>query len=88
MDKGDTFSEMYLSYLGGPNGVRISSSEFFDPFPPDSKFGYRRDMNTTPQRFIRAYHLRDKQTGADGPWLAGLNSSQLSAVRLQVTAGS
>jgi len=71
-EKGDTFSEMYLSYLGGPNGVRIPASEFFAPFPPDRKFGYRRDLNKTPETFIRAYHLRDKATGKDGPWLAGL----------------
>jgi hypothetical protein len=71
-DKGDTFSEIYLSYLSGPNGVRIPSSEFFTPFPPDLKFGYRRDTHQTPKHFIRAYHLRDKQTGKDGPWLAGL----------------
>ncbi|WP_337175581.1 hypothetical protein [Paludisphaera sp.] len=71
-ERGDTFSEMYLSYLGGPNGVRIPSSEFFEPFPPDLKFGYRRDQNRTPEHFIRAYHLRDPKTGADGPWLAGL----------------
>jgi hypothetical protein len=69
---GDTFSEVYLSYLSGPEGVRIPSSEFFTPFPPDLKFGYRRDLNRTPERFIRAYHLRDRETGADGPWLAGL----------------
>jgi hypothetical protein len=25
-----------------------------------------------PEHFIRAYHLRDKETGEDGPWLAGL----------------
>lgn len=71
-EKGDTFSEMYLSYLSGPKGARIPSSEFFTPFPPDLKFGYRRDLNKTPERFIRAYHLRDKQAGKDGPWLAGL----------------
>jgi hypothetical protein len=71
-EKGDTFSEMYLSYLGGPNGVHIPASEFFTPFPPDLKFGYRRDLNRTPERFIRAYRLRDKATGKDGPWLAGL----------------
>jgi hypothetical protein len=71
-EMGDTFSEMYLSYLGGPNGVRIPSSEFFTPFPPDLKFGYRRDTHRTPQHFIRAYHLRDKETGQEGPWLAGL----------------
>jgi hypothetical protein len=71
-EKGDTFSEMYLSYLSGPKGLRIPSSEFFAPFPPDLKFGYRRDTHKTPEHFIRAYHLRDKATGKDGPWLAGL----------------
>jgi len=71
-ERGDTFSEMYLSYLGGPKGVRIPSSEFFNPFPPDLKFGYRRDLNKTPDHFIRACHLRDPKTGKDGPWLAGL----------------
>src|SRR4051812_16587830 len=71
-EKGDTFSEMYLSYLSGPRGLRIPSSEFFTPFPPDMKFGYRRDLNKTPEHFIRAYHLRDPKTGKDGPWLAGL----------------
>jgi hypothetical protein len=70
-NQGDTFSEMYLSYLG-PNGVRIPASEFFAPFPPDLKFGYRRDTHRTPPTFIRAYHLRDPKTGKDGPWLAGL----------------
>ena len=70
--RGDTFSEIHLSYLGGPEGVRIPSSEFDTPFPPDLKFGYRRDLNRTPERFLRAYHLRDAKTGADGPWLAGL----------------
>ncbi len=71
-EKGDTFSEMYLSYLSGPKGVRIPSSEFFTPFPPDLKYGYRRDTHRTPARFIRAYHLRDPKSGKDGPWLAGL----------------
>jgi hypothetical protein len=71
-DKGDTFSELYLSYVGGPNGMRIPASEFFTPFPPDQKYGYRRNTNTAPDQFIRAYHLRDKATGKEGPWLAGL----------------
>jgi hypothetical protein len=71
-EKGDTFSEIYLSYLGGPKGVRIPSGEFFAPFPPDLKFGYRRDTHRTPEHFIRAYHLRNKETGKEGPWLAGL----------------
>jgi len=71
-EKGDTFSEIFLSYLGGPEGMRIPSSEFFTPFPPDLKFGYRRDMQYPPKQFIRAYHLRDRETGKEGPWLAGL----------------
>jgi hypothetical protein len=71
-NQGDTFSEIYLSYLSGPKGVRIPASEFFTPFPPDLKFGYRRDTHRIPPHFIRAYRLRDKQTGKDGPWLAGL----------------
>ena len=71
-ERGDTFSEIYLSYLGGPKGVYIPSSEFFTVFPPDLKFGYRRDLNKTPAHFIRAYHLRDKETGESGPWLAGM----------------
>jgi hypothetical protein len=70
--QGDTFSEWYLSYLSGPKGLRIPASEFFAPFPPDRKFGYRRDLNALPKHFIRAYHLRDPKTGHDGPWLAGL----------------
>lgn len=71
--KGDTFSEMYLSYLNGGKGQKIPSSEFFEPFPPDEKFGYRRDeQKKLPEHFIRAYHIRDPKTGKDGPWLAGL----------------
>jgi hypothetical protein len=64
---GDTFSEVYLSYFG-----KIPSSEFANNFAPDEKFNYRRDTNPQPKRFIRAYHLRDPKTGADGPWLAGM----------------
>lgn len=71
-ERGDTFSELYLSYLSGPQGVRIPSSEFFTPFPPDRKFGYRRDRNALPEHFIRAYRLRDPRTSVDGPWLAGM----------------
>ncbi|MEW6754450.1 MAG: hypothetical protein AB1505_26225 [Candidatus Latescibacterota bacterium] len=70
--RGDTFSEIYLSYLGGPRGVRIPAEEFFTPFPPDRKFGYRRDLNRTPERVIRAYRLRRPASGQNGPWLAGL----------------
>jgi len=71
-NRGDTFSEIYLSYLSGPNGVRIPASEFFEPFPPDRKFNYRRDTHRVPEHFIRAYHLRDPKTGKEGPWLAGM----------------
>jgi len=71
-EKGDTFSEVYLSYLNGSKGVRIPASEFFEPFPPDLKFGFRRDTHAAPQHFIRAYKLRDKESGKEGPWLAGL----------------
>ena len=66
-ERGDTFSEVYLSYEG-----RIPASEFYEDFPPDAKFNYRRGRDETPQRFIRAYRLRDPETGKDGPWLAGM----------------
>src|SRR6266699_48487 len=48
--RGDTFSEVYLSYFG-----RIPASEFFNDFAPDEKFNYRRDRDVLPGRFIRAY---------------------------------
>ena len=64
---GDTFSEIYLSYFG-----KIAPKEFLTNFAPDEKFNYRRDTNKQPQRFIRAYHIRDPKTGKDGPWLAGM----------------
>ena len=64
---GDTFSEVYLSYRG-----RIPATEFFNDFAPDDKFNYRRDRDGTPRRMIRAYHIRDAKTGAEGPWLAGM----------------
>jgi hypothetical protein len=65
--RGDTFTRIYLSY----HGV-IPASEFFEDFPPDVKFNYRRDTNPLPERFIRAYELRDAETGRVGPWLAGM----------------
>jgi alpha-L-fucosidase len=65
--KGDTFSEVYLSYLG-----RIPAREFLENFAPDSRFFYRREEGKIPARFIRAYHLRDPKSGRDGPWLAGM----------------
>ena len=66
-NRGDSFSEVYLSYHG-----RIPASEFFQNFAPDEKFNYRRGKNKPPRRFIRAYRLRDSRTGKPGPWLAGM----------------
>jgi hypothetical protein len=71
-NKGDTFSEIYISYLGGAKGMRIPARELFEPFPADAKFNYRRDMHKRPEHFIRAYRVRDKKTGQPGPWLAGM----------------
>lgn len=65
--RGDTFSEIFLSYVG-----KIPASEFFHDFKPESKFNYRRDSNPTPERFIRAYRLRGAAPGMPGPWLAGM----------------
>jgi len=65
--RGDTFSQIYLSYRG-----EIPASEFFQDFPPDDKFNYRRDRDGVPQRMIRAYHVRDPKSGKSGPWLAGM----------------
>jgi len=76
--RGDTFSEVYLSYLaqtndtGGFEGGRIPSRAFFESFAPDERFNYRRDRGRKPRRFIRAYRLRDPKTGQAGPWLAGM----------------
>jgi hypothetical protein len=64
---GDTFTEIYLSYYG-----RIPSTEFLKDFAPDEKFLYRREAGKVPARFIRAYKLRDPETGREGPWLAGM----------------
>lgn len=66
-NKGDTFSEIYLSYAG-----RIPAAEFLGDFAPDEKFNYRRDRDGVPERMIRAYRIRDRRTGAEGPWLAGM----------------
>lgn len=65
--QGDTFSRIYLSYRG-----MIPAKEFFQDFPPDAKFDYLRGRDKMPDRFIRAYQLRDAKTGQDGPWLAGM----------------
>jgi hypothetical protein len=71
-DQGDTFQEIYLSYLGGPDGLRIPSSAFRENFAPDTRYNYLRGENAVPDRFIRACRLRDPLTGQIGPWLAGM----------------
>ena len=77
-DRGDTFSRIYLSYLDhtnrplGERGI-IPAAAFFENFPPDEYLNYRRDQGgDLPDRFIRAYQLRDPTTGKQGPWLAGM----------------
>lgn len=64
---GDRFSKIYLSYIG-----EIPSSEFAKDFAPDERFNYTRGRDPVPKRFIRAYQLRDPETGKPGPWLAGM----------------
>ena len=66
--KGDSFSEVYLSYFAKP----IPSSEFLENFAPDEKLNYTRGRDKVPQRMIRGYHLRDRESGKSGPWLAGM----------------
>lgn len=66
-NNGDSFSEVYLSYAG-----RFPSNRFLHDFAPDEQNHYLRESTMPPRRFIRAYHLRDRKTGKDGPWLAGM----------------
>jgi hypothetical protein len=66
-NRGDTFSRIWLSYRG-----EIPASEFLSDFPPDARFDYLRGRDPLPDRFIRAYQLRDPKTGKEGPWLAGM----------------
>jgi hypothetical protein len=64
---GDTFEKVYLSYHG-----EVPASEFLTDFAPDEKFHYSRAADAVPERMIRAYKLRDPETGKSGPWLAGM----------------
>jgi len=66
-NKGNTFSEVYLSYVG-----KIAAKEFAEDFWPDEKLNYTRGRIPLPERFIRAYRLRDVKSGKEGPWLAGM----------------
>lgn len=63
---GDTFTQVYLSYLDKP----IPASDFKDNFAPDERFLYQRREGHIPERMIRAYQV--KRDGKAGPWLAGL----------------
>lgn len=64
---GNTFEKIYLSYHG-----EVPASAFSQDFPPDARFAYLRGQNALPERFIRAYRLKDPETGRSGPWLAGM----------------
>ncbi len=64
--KGDTFVQVYLSYVGKP----IPASAFTEDFAPDAQFLYQRKDGGIPIRMIRAYQV--KVDGKPGPWLGGL----------------
>ncbi len=63
---GNTFAQVYLSYLDKP----LSASAFAKDFPPDEKFLYQRKDSNVPRCMIRAYQL--KVNGKPGPWLGGI----------------
>jgi hypothetical protein len=77
-EKGDTFTEVYLSYFENSSNLavvegRIASDQFLENFAPDERFNYRRDrVSSIPERMIRGYRLRDPQSGQEGPWLVGM----------------
>ena len=54
-----------MSYQG-----TIKAQEFSKDFAPDERFLYQRREGKVPERFIRAYQLRND--GQPGPWLAGM----------------
>lgn len=64
--KGDTFTQVYLSYLDKP----IPAEAFGEDFGPDARYLYQRKPDRTPARMIRAYQV--KLDGKPGPWLAGM----------------
>ena len=78
---GDTFSQVYLSYLvqgsrQEAGGTFIPASAFAENFAPDAKFLYQRKDDGIPDRMIRAYQVKlngtDASTEKSGPWLAGM----------------
>jgi hypothetical protein len=64
---GDTFEQVYLSYLDKP---QIPASAFTEDFAPDARYLYQRKDDSIPKRMIRAYQV--KVDGKPGPWLAGM----------------
>lgn len=64
-NKGDSFEQIYLSYLGS-----LPNINFLEDFPPDGKYIYQRGKTPLPERMIRAYQL--KLNGKPGPFLAGM----------------
>jgi hypothetical protein len=64
--QGDTFEQVYLSYLDKP----IPARAFTEDFAPDAKYLYQRQEGRVPQRMIRAYQV--KVDSKQGPWLAGM----------------
>ena len=63
---GDTFEQVYLSYLDKP----VPAAAFLADFGPDEKYLYQRRDGQIPARMIRAYQV--KVNGKPGPWLAGM----------------
>jgi len=72
-DGGDTFEQVYLSYLDKP----IPAAEFKESFGPDAKYLYQRKEGKVPARMIRAYQV--KRDGKPGPWLAGMTLDPAAA---------
>lgn len=64
--QGDSFAQVYLSYLDKPTPARA----FARDFGPDEHFLYQRKNGKVPDRMIRAYQV--KVGGMPGPWLGGL----------------
>lgn len=64
--QGDTFAQVYLSYLDKP----VPATAFNEDFAPDARYLYQRAEGKVPRRMIRAYQV--KVDGKPGPWLAGM----------------
>lgn len=64
--KGDSFVQVYLSYLDKP----IPAEAFGEDFAPDARFLYQRTDDKVPARIIRGYQV--KVDGKPGPWLVGM----------------